>query len=176
MNLKDKTLDITIKDYLLSGGIKHINPYADFKINEFKKMATEIWTTPESDSIIISININKVTTFEIVYDNKDHYYVHDSLNFNIGLLRNFPKYVHRLGLFYAKELEKSEYMNSLKIVGEVSDQEEKVLFLSNGVNLHFLKSDKTDDYLIIKIVPDGEEYRSSIRKIFREVNLSVTDR
>lgn len=110
-------------------------------------MATEIWTTPESDSIIISININKVTTFEIVYDNKDHYYVHDSLNFNIGLLRNFPKYVHRLGLFYAKELEKSEYMNSLKIVGEVSDQEEKVLFLSNGVNLHFLKSDKTDDYL-----------------------------
>ena len=111
-----------------------------------------------------------------VYDNKDHYYVHDSLNFNIGLLRNFPKYVHRLGLFYAKELEKSEYMNSLKIVGEVSDQEEKVLFLSNGVNLHFLKSDKTDDYLIIKIVPDGEEYRSSIRKIFREVNLSVTNR
>ena len=172
MNLKDKTLDITIKDYLLSGGIKHINPYADFKINEFKKMATEIWTTPESDSIIISININKVTTFEIVYDNKDHYYVHDSLNFNIVLLRNFPKY----GLFYAKELEKSEYMNSLKIVGEVSDQEEKVLFLSNGVNLHFLKSDKTDDYLIIKIVPDGEEYRSSIRKIFREVNLSVTNR
>ena len=52
MNLKDKTLDITIKDYLLSGGIKHINPYADFKINEFKKMATEIWTTPESDSIL----------------------------------------------------------------------------------------------------------------------------
>lgn len=37
MNLKDKTLDITIKDYLLSGGIKHINPYADFKINEFKR-------------------------------------------------------------------------------------------------------------------------------------------
>ena len=32
------------------------------------------------------------------------------------------------------------------------------------------------DLRIIKIVPDGEEYRSSIRKIFREVNLSVTNR
>ena len=97
MNLKDTKLDITIKDYLLSGGIKHINPYADFKINEFKNMATEIWTTPESDSMIISININKVTTFEIVYDNKDHYYVHDSLNFNIGLLRHHPKSEKKLG-------------------------------------------------------------------------------
>ena len=49
------------------------------------------------------------------------------------------------------------------------------VYYSYGVNLHFLKSDKTDDYLIIKIVPDGEEYRSSIRKILREVNLSVTN-
>lgn len=149
-------IKIDIIDYIKKGGIKNIFPYSEYKMEDFFRISKDenIWNS--GSYMIFSFPLNKIATFQIAFENQTKIYHNDSIEINHWATENHFLYS-----------QKEQFLSaSFAIIEECADEDEKVIFLSNGVDIHFLKNEEKNDFLLSKINPNAEKYRKSIKKIF----------
>lgn len=153
----------SVIEYIRLGGFKNIAPYSAFTKTDFYQLITEneIWETEHCTVFRVSSNcwIDTYITFDMQGE-----YISDTMEISIEILwkplQKIPKeYLYRYS-------EKSLYLLDDDIIKEVFDDNERVIFLKNGTDLHFLKSNMIDDYLLVKVVSNSK-YREAIKKIFK---------
>lgn len=153
----------TVISYIRLGGFKNISPYSTYTKEDFYQLATddEIWET--GHSTIFTVSSNRWVDAYITFDMQGGY-ISDTMEISMNVLlqplTNIPKeYLYRYS-------EKYLYLSGDDILEEMLDNDECVIFLKNGTDLHFLKNETINDYFLVKILSNSK-YREVTKKLFK---------
>lgn len=157
----NKILSFSIKEYIDKGGIQYILPYGKYQYADFLAFATDdtLWDT--GNSIIFSFPLNEEVDFFITFEKETFRYLYDSIEILFSV-ENPPE-----SCFWYEN--RQDFLDLSLILEEVEDKKEKVIFLSNGINLHFLKEEEENDFLLVKIVTNAEQYREGTKKLLKPI-------
>lgn len=157
----NKILSFSIQEYIDKGGIQYILPYGKYQYADFLAFATDdtLWDT--GHSIIFSFPLNEEVDFFITFEKETFRYLYDSIEILFSV-ENPPE-----SCFWYEN--RQDFLDFSLVLEEVEDEKEKVIFLSNGINLHFLKEEEKNDFLLVKIVTNAEQYREVTKKLLKPI-------
>lgn len=158
----NKILSFSIQEYIDKGGIQYILPYGKYQYADFFALATNdsIWNTGYCS--IFSFPLNDEIDFIITFENETLLYINDSIE-----IRFSTENPSESCFWYEN---RQDFLDLSLILEEVEDEKEKVIFLSNGINLHFFKEEEKNDFLLVKICANAEQYREATKKLLKSIN------
>lgn len=128
----------SVEDYILKGGIRYLSPYNTFQYANFRAMTTEdcLWDT--GHSIIFSFPLSEAVDCFVTFEKETFRYLYDSIEI-LFCAENPPE-----SCFWYEN--RHNFLDFSLVLEEVEDEKEKVVFLSNGIHLHFLKEEEKNDF------------------------------
>lgn len=144
--MRDKLISFKIIDYIRQGGFFGIQKNFEIVFDEIKNNADEIFINKNS----AILTYNKVYwSLEFIFLDKQ--YIADQIEIYIeSIYSSLKKIKNETEVNYLQAFIPT--INHL-ILNAFWDDSEVVLFLENGINIHFNKSKLSDDFIIRKIIP-----------------------
>lgn len=155
--------EITVLSYIRSGGLTHIAPYNTYKKEDYDRLVAEdeIWET--GNGTIFTVWSSPWLDVYLTFDRQGNYFS-DTMELSIGILAKPLKQIPEA--YSYRYSEKDCYVSPEEILEEVADDKERVIFLKNGTDLHFLRHELLDDDLLVKIVSNSQ-YREATKELFK---------
>lgn len=154
---------ITVMDYIRLGGIRQIVPYSHYTKEDFQYLVPEDLVWDSGFSTIFTLEVAPWAEIYVAFENATSAYFSNSLEINPTVFEEISAKTP-LDCLYRYQ-DKENYLTSENILEELRDEDEIVLFLRNGIDLHFLKNQE-NDYVLRHITADTA-YREATQQLFK---------
>lgn len=158
-----KILNLRIVDYIRYGGFRNIKNNIALSYDLMKNSADEVWGN--NGSSILTYNSNYWSVEFLFLDRNE--LVTDQIEL-------YPESIYNSSSLLVEETEVNYSENFVTLFEKnmisecYSVHDELIIFLANGTNVHFNKSNNISDFVIRKIIPKHELTKQN-RKLISEI-------